>query len=54
MEVGVRDVNWRLVGDWTTGSAKKKKKISYSFISLHSSFWSHILSYMQILMCKMT
>lgn len=24
MEVGVKDVNWRLVGAWTTGSAMKK------------------------------
>lgn len=24
MEVGVKDVNWRLVGAWTTGSATEK------------------------------
>lgn len=24
MEVGVRDVNWRLVGAWTTGSATER------------------------------
>lgn len=25
MEVGVKDVNWRLVGAWTTGLSTKKK-----------------------------
>lgn len=41
MEVGVRNVKWRLVGAWTTGSAMKKAIFSDKHKIQVIKFYSH-------------